>query len=166
MSDNSDSSTVRQTQPVLCANGCGFYGNPMTQNCCSKCHRDLQSRQKKIEPVSQPIPEIKSIPPAPESIISPAPEPIAASQDLSTPAEEASSSLPKEVERTQETTTRCFQCNKKIGLTGFKCRCSFVFCGTHRYSDQHECSFDYKSAGKEEIKKANPVVQASKLTKI
>lgn len=31
---------------------------------------------------------------------------------------------------------RCGQCKKKVGLTGFDCRCGHVFCGVHRYADQ------------------------------
>ncbi|EHA8589272.1 putative Zinc finger AN1 domain-containing stress-associated protein 15 [Cocos nucifera] len=61
---------------------------------------------------------------------------------------------------------RCSTCRKKVGLTGFRCRCGDLFCGRHRYSDTHDCSFDYKAAGREEIAKANPVVRAAKIIKI
>jgi hypothetical protein len=40
------------------------------------------------------------------------------------------------------------------------------FCGIHRYSDMHKCSFDYKKLGEEEIRKNNPVVAAEKIQKI
>ncbi|KAB5548065.1 hypothetical protein DKX38_011471 [Salix brachista] len=36
----------------------------------------------------------------------------------------------------------------------------------HRYSDKHNCVFDYKSAGQDAIAKANPVVKADKIDKI
>ncbi|XP_053318618.1 AN1-type zinc finger protein 6 isoform X1 [Spea bombifrons] len=61
---------------------------------------------------------------------------------------------------------RCFMCRKKIGLTGFECRCGNVFCGTHRYSDVHNCSFDYKADAAEKIRKENPVVVGEKIQKI
>jgi len=61
---------------------------------------------------------------------------------------------------------RCWNCSKRVGLTGFKCRCGYVFCGEHRYSDKHGCTFDYKSAQKQAVAKANPVVVASKMDKI
>merc|ERR1719237_837900 len=32
---------------------------------------------------------------------------------------------------------------KKLGLTGFTCRCGGLFCSIHRYSDKHQCDFDY-----------------------
>ena len=39
---------------------------------------------------------------------------------------------------------RCASCKKKLGLTGFTCRCGGLFCSIHRYSDKHTCDFDYK----------------------
>lgn len=60
---------------------------------------------------------------------------------------------------------RCQVCRKKVGLTGFKCRCKGLFCGVHRYDDKHSCTFDYKAAGREAIAKANPVVVADKIVR-
>ncbi|KAK1643614.1 hypothetical protein QYE76_061455 [Lolium multiflorum] len=51
-------------------------------------------------------------------------------------------------------------------LLGFRCRCEGTFCSVHRYSDKHECGFDYKSAGREQIAKHNPIVVADKITRI
>lgn len=61
---------------------------------------------------------------------------------------------------------RCFTCRKKVGLTGFDCRCGNVFCGVHRYSDSHSCSFDYKADAAEKIRRENPVVVGEKIQKI
>jgi len=61
---------------------------------------------------------------------------------------------------------RCLECKKKVGLTGFTCRCGGMFCSIHRYSDKHNCSHDYKSPGAEEIRKSNPTVVAEKVKKI
>lgn len=68
--------------------------------------------------------------------------------------------------RVQKNTSRCMECNKKIGLTGFKCRCGYFFCPTHRHSDTHNCDFDYKAAGRAELAKANPLVVADKVARI
>ncbi|KAG8371234.1 hypothetical protein BUALT_Bualt13G0066500 [Buddleja alternifolia] len=46
-------------------------------------------------------------------------------------------------------------CRKQIGLTGFWCRCGDMFCSEHRDSDRHDCSYDYKAAGREVIAKEN-----------
>jgi len=61
---------------------------------------------------------------------------------------------------------KCLTCKKKVGLTGFTCRCGGLFCSIHRYSDKHVCGFDYKALGAEEISKSNPVVVAEKVAKI
>uniref|UniRef100_A0A0X3PKA7 AN1-type zinc finger protein 6 n=1 Tax=Schistocephalus solidus TaxID=70667 RepID=A0A0X3PKA7_SCHSO len=61
---------------------------------------------------------------------------------------------------------RCLMCNKRVGLTGFSCRCGGLFCTLHRYSDAHDCSFNYRESGQADIRKANPQVVCSKITKI
>uniref|UniRef100_A0A6P4F7I6 Zinc finger A20 and AN1 domain-containing stress-associated protein 9 n=1 Tax=Drosophila rhopaloa TaxID=1041015 RepID=A0A6P4F7I6_DRORH len=62
---------------------------------------------------------------------------------------------------------RCDKCGKKLGLTGgFPCRCGGTYCAVHRYSDRHECNFDYREMGANEIRRDNPVVVASKLRKL
>ncbi|KAL8090176.1 zinc finger A20 and AN1 domain-containing stress-associated protein 5-like [Apium graveolens] len=61
---------------------------------------------------------------------------------------------------------RCSGCRRKVGLTGFQCRCGKLLCSEHRYSDRHECSYDYKAAGREAITRENPVVKAAKIVRI
>ncbi|XP_074547190.1 AN1-type zinc finger protein 5-like [Halichoeres trimaculatus] len=61
---------------------------------------------------------------------------------------------------------RCFMCRKKVGLTGFDCRCGNLFCGIHRYSDKHNCPYDYKAEAADKIRKENPVVVADKIQRI
>ncbi|CAE6018563.1 unnamed protein product [Arabidopsis arenosa] len=66
----------------------------------------------------------------------------------------------------QQRPNRCTTCRKWVGLTGFKCLCGTMYCWVHRYPEIHGCSYDFKSAGREEILKANPLVKAAKLHKI
>ncbi|KAE9462276.1 hypothetical protein C3L33_05824, partial [Rhododendron williamsianum] len=61
---------------------------------------------------------------------------------------------------------RCSGCRRKVGLTGFRCRCGDLFCSEHRYSDRHDCSYDYKAAGREAIERENPVVRPAKILKV
>ena len=61
---------------------------------------------------------------------------------------------------------RCDVCRKKVGLTGFDCRCGGHYCSLHRYSDTHECTFDYIEHGKEQIRKQNPVVDGDRVRRI
>ncbi|GKB13983.1 zinc finger A20 and AN1 domain-containing stress-associated protein 5-like protein [Tanacetum coccineum] len=61
---------------------------------------------------------------------------------------------------------RCSGCRRKVGLMGFRCRCGEMFCSDHRYSDRHDCSYDYKGVGREAIARENPVVRAAKILKV
>jgi len=72
----------------------------------------------------------------------------------------SSSSKPKKPKK-----SKCGVCKKKLGLTGFECRCGKQFCAIHRYTDKHECSFDWETLGKDQLRKANPVVQNAKIQK-
>ncbi|XP_030628185.1 AN1-type zinc finger protein 4 [Chanos chanos] len=61
----------------------------------------------------------------------------------------------------------CFLCGKKTGLaTSYECRCGNNFCSTHRYAETHDCTFNYKTAGRRFLQETNPVVSAPKLPKI
>lgn len=51
-------------------------------------------------------------------------------------------------------------------VTGFECRCGGLFCSVHRYSDKHDCKFDYREMGAQEIRRNNPVVVGEKVQKI
>lgn len=47
---------------------------------------------------------------------------------------------------------KCFFCEKKVGVLGFTCKCSKVFCSIHRLPEQHECSFDHKGYDRKVLK--------------
>lgn len=51
-------------------------------------------------------------------------------------------------------------------VAGFDCRCGNLFCGIHRYSDKHNCPYDYKAEAAAKIRKENPVVVADKIQRI
>ncbi|KAA0184028.1 Zinc finger A20 and AN1 domain-containing stress-associated protein 9 [Fasciolopsis buskii] len=63
-------------------------------------------------------------------------------------------------------TNRCHVCHKRVGLTGITCRCGFIFCGYHRYTDRHNCTYDYQVQGREDIRRQNPTISGTKLPKI
>ncbi|KFQ94348.1 AN1-type zinc finger protein 5 [Nipponia nippon] len=69
-------------------------------------------------------------------------------------------------EKPKQKKNRCFTCRKKIGLTGFDCRCGNLFCAIHRYSDMHACPYNYKAEAAEKIRKENPIVIAEKIQKL
>lgn len=51
-------------------------------------------------------------------------------------------------------------CKKKLGLTPFQCRCEKHFCSTHRYPEEHACTFDYQASAKQDLLKymSSPVI--------
>ena len=62
---------------------------------------------------------------------------------------------------------RCAQCNKKLGVIMImKCHCEQIFCAQHRYAEAHNCSYNFKSEGKQILARENPKVIAQKLPKI
>ena len=61
---------------------------------------------------------------------------------------------------------RCKECNKKLSLIDYSCRCGNFYCSKHRLPELHNCKFDYKELGKEILDKNNPLVQKEKVIKI
>lgn len=162
-----------------------LHSNAACMNRCSKCYREYVAdaeREKKSEELvssmhqvvappqvvvaqqqqQQPMgeqqqPAAREAAAAPEATAQPAAPEASAAGDASA-AEGGGLPL-------QANTSRCFTCNKRVGLTGFKCRCSYVYCATHRYAEKHDCCFDYKSAGRAQVQKNNPHCVAAKIEK-
>ncbi|CAF2047105.1 hypothetical protein BRARA_I03583 [Brassica rapa] len=162
----------------LCANNCGFLGSSATMNLCSNCYGDLCLKQQQqasikttvessLSAVSPPSTEIASVS---SPVISPLVQNPSAELEVTTKNVPATLTPPPSQTTTEDKQlkrpNRCTTCRKRVGLTGFKCRCGTTFCGVHRYPEVHGCTFDFKSAGREEIAKANPLVKAAKLQKI
>jgi len=150
--------------PVLCSNKCGFFGSSDTMNMCSKCYRDHFLAQTQASAVKSAVEKSMSVD------IDSSKAPIFDVSGVRNPAEVVGSSSDDgnsvSSEEPARAPNRCQSCSKRVGLTGFKCRCGYVFCSLHRYSDKHGCSFDYKEVGRQEIEKSNPVVKAEKIQKI
>ncbi|RRT41182.1 hypothetical protein B296_00050866, partial [Ensete ventricosum] len=126
-------------------------------NMCSKCHKDMMLKQEQAKLDASSIGNLAS---------GKGPVIITGNADVGTGYLEAKS-LSAQVsdesgsietrEAKAEGPNRCNTCRKRVGLTGFRCRCGDLFCSVHRYSDKHDCPFDYQTSAREAIAKANPL---------
>ena len=127
---------------MLCASGCGFYA--AENGYCSKC-----------SPMTSNV----------SDLIRSTPSPLVLGETMmdfiNTKKDE-----PNDAPKKQENTSRCWKCTKKIGLLGFECACTFIFCKNCRHAESHSCTYDYSSTGKALIQKNNPLVNGTKLERI
>ncbi|CAN4080520.1 unnamed protein product [Withania somnifera] len=161
---------------TLCINNCGVTGNPATNNMCQKCFNSTTAATSTSS--SSPTGSAVTIPhkfaekltrseksPRFSSLRS-SPERKSDLQRMSQDLKKVNDQLKESLPPVKREVNRCSGCRKKVGLTGFRCRCGELFCGEHRYSDRHDCSYDYKTAGREAIARENPVVKAAKIIKV
>jgi len=47
----------------------------------------------------------------------------------------------------QKESNKCHfeNCNKKLKLSDLKCKCNKIFCMMHKFSESHNCKYDYRS---------------------
>lgn len=140
--------TTTTTTTPLCTNNCGVTANPATNNMCQKCfNASLVSAGVDSGSILKRSARSVNLRSSPAKVV-------IRSREIDA------------VKRDQQIVNRCSGCRKKVGLTGFRCRCGDLFCSEHRYSDRHDCSYDYKTAGREAIARENPVVKAAKMVKV
>ena len=156
---------LRAPEMTLCANSCGFPGNPATNNLCQNCFLAASASSSSSSAAASP--STTSLPVSPvvekprQAVQSSAAAAVALVVERPTAGPVESSSKASR----SSSVNRCHSCRRRVGLTGFRCRCGELYCGAHRYSDRHDCSFDYKSAARDAIARENPVVRAAKIVR-
>lgn len=140
------------SMPMVCPTpNCGFYGTIETDFMCSKCFKNrafsMLGSRAKTAGISQPKKKTAR-----------------ARFRMAILKVRAVCIFKRASKREQQVhKDRCFSCNRKLGITGTECRCGYIFCGKHRYADEHNCTFDHYARHQAALEKANQKVRASKM---
>jgi len=188
LADLEESEKVRALEPPKaaaarsgCLGGCGFWGDEKTENLCSKCYN------KKYNPEAVPTAEQKEVP---KLCAKPGcgfwgmqkfkgfcsvcyqKDSVERRKDLKRKWRVAVTKVRAiyrfriSLRPQQMNKNRCYKCRRRIGLEGIECRCGYVFCGKHRYADEHDCEYDYKKAQRRKLMQENTRLQGKKFDKI
>lgn len=145
----------------FCANGCGFYGNPIYNNMCSKCFKETQ---KCSQPEAQPtvIPSVNKEAPAisvPTTLITDALKELEASAQAEVAPVQQIIDEDAPAPKKTANKSRCKSCRAKIPLAKQainKCLCDYVFCDSHKYPTDHSCEVDFAKRDLQILSKNNP----------
>ncbi|XVF79602.1 hypothetical protein PTKIN_Ptkin15bG0002400 [Pterospermum kingtungense] len=171
---------------TMCVNNCGVTGNPATNNMCQKCFNATTSTATSSSSSTPPSATGGAAASGVASILKFSDDQSSRSSPSRSQDTRSGSSPPTTAATTtnsrinvsnrlgndsaaateRKVVNRCSGCKKRVGLTGFRCRCGELFCWEHRYSDRHDCSYDYKTVGREAIARENPVVKAAKIIRV
>jgi len=130
---------VSETKTLLCIKNCGYYGLTKYKGMCSVCYgKDSLTRRKDLKRRWRTaLTKIRAV-----------------------------RRFKLSLKPVQTNKTRCWKCNRKVGITGIECRCGYIFCGKDRYASEHDCPYDFKKAHQKKLVKENLKLTGKKFDKI
>ncbi|KAH9596814.1 AN1-type zinc finger protein 5, variant 2 [Schistosoma haematobium] len=144
----------------MCKRGCGFYGSVRFKDMCSKCYQEHIKCSSTLEQATLVHSTSIDIPDNRKSQLldccEHSPKDSTSNQSDPTTSSQLSRALKRKANPSVSAETS----------KGFACRCDGLFCSLHRYSDQHECAYDYQANGRLELARANPEVRCPKIRKL
>ena len=66
----------------------------------------------------------------------------------------------EEIQKFKKPRIRCFQCNKKLSMMSFKCKCGNMYCIAHQIPHTHKCSYNHKQEKIIQIQNNNPKINS------
>lgn len=57
-------------------------------------------------------------------------------------------------------------CNKKLSIISIRCKCNKIFCNSHSFYTEHNCTYNYKEEYKKELMNKNKRIKISKVEQI
>jgi len=151
-------------QPQPCANEeCSFSGHAGFDNYCSVCYK---SHVNNVSKVPAPKDEEMKDEESSEAKVNNVDQGAAfdSPKVAASPGQNQEEEEKAPAKKVQKNKKRCFECRKKVGIVGFECRCGFVYCGKHRFPEEHQCEFNHASFEKQQlVKKANATAEAKKV---
>ena len=66
----------------------------------------------------------------------------------------------EEIQKFKKPRIRCHQCNKKLSMMSFKCKCGNMYCIAHQIPHNHICSYNHKQEKIIQIQNNNPKINS------
>jgi len=164
LNNNNQISNEASEAPQLCNNCFEFFGNKANDNMCSGCFKKrCKEETSQLKPIVAPVDNSECKTECNTPSVS---HKVSIDEESLLPEVKAVEVVEEKPKPVEKETNKCNLCSKKVGILGYKCKCESTFCKSHRLPEDHECDYDFKQASKLKLAKENPVVMASKISRI
>jgi len=163
LNNNNQISNEASEAPQLCNSCFEFFGNKANDNLCSGCFKKRGKDETQLKPIVAPVDNADAKTECNTPSVS---HKVSIDEESLLPEVKPVEVVEVKAKPVEKETNKCNLCSKKVGILGYKCKCESTFCKSHRLPEDHDCDYDFKQASKAKLAKENPVVMASKISKI